>query len=73
MPTRSPIFENRYDAGIQLAAKLAEYKTQQVIVLAIPNGGVPVAVSVALLTSVIFPSVLMVTRGSRLASMRLRA
>ena len=48
MPNRSPIFENRYDAGIQLAAKLAEYKTQQVIVLAIPNGGVPVAVPVAL-------------------------
>ena len=47
-PSRSPLFENRYDAGIQLAAKLAEYKTQQVIVLAIPNGGVPVAVSVAL-------------------------
>jgi predicted phosphoribosyltransferase len=48
MPNRSPIFENRYDAGIQLAAKLTEYKTQQVIVLAIPNGGVPVAVPVAL-------------------------
>jgi len=47
-PSRSPLFENRYDAGIQLAAKLAEYKTQQVIVLAIPNGGVPVAVPVAL-------------------------
>ena len=48
MPNHSPMFENRYDAGIQLAAKLTEYKTQQVIVLAIPNGGVPVAVPVAL-------------------------
>lgn len=46
--SRSPIFENRYDAGSKLAAKLAEYKNQQVIVLAIPNGGVPVAVPVAL-------------------------
>jgi len=47
-PNRSPLFENRYDAGVKLAAKLAEYKTQQVIVLAIPNGGVPVAIPVAL-------------------------
>ena len=46
--SRSPIFENRYDAGSKLAAKLTEYKNQQVIVLAIPNGGVPVAVPVAL-------------------------
>ena len=48
MPGRLPIFENRYDAGSQLAAKLTEYKGQQVIVLAIPNGGLPVAVPVAL-------------------------
>jgi predicted phosphoribosyltransferase len=46
--SRSPLFENRYDAGIKLAAKLAEYKGQQVIILAIPNGGLPVAVPVAL-------------------------
>ena len=45
---RSPKFENRYDAGVQLAARLSEYKNQGVIVLAIPNGGMPVAVSVAL-------------------------
>jgi putative phosphoribosyl transferase len=44
---RTPIFENRYDAGVCLAGKLDEYKKQQVIVLAIPNGGVPVAVAVA--------------------------
>jgi putative phosphoribosyl transferase len=47
-PRQQPIFENRYDAGQQLAAKLSEYKKQPVIVLAIPNGGVPVALQVAL-------------------------
>ena len=47
-PSRSPLFENRYDAGSKLAAKLLEYKGKDVIVLAIPNGGVPVAVPVAL-------------------------
>jgi predicted phosphoribosyltransferase len=41
------IFENRHDAGIQLAAALREYKGQSVVVLAIPNGGVPVALEVA--------------------------
>ena len=44
----NPIFENRYDAGRQLADKLAKYKNQPVVVLAIPNGGVPVALMVAL-------------------------
>ena len=47
-PRQQPIFENRYDAGRQLAEKLAEYKNQPVIVLTIPNGGVPVALQVAL-------------------------
>ena len=42
------IFENRHDAGRQLAEKLSRYKRQPVIVLAIPNGGVPVALEVAL-------------------------
>jgi len=42
------IFENRQDAGRQLAEKLSEYSEQPVIVLAIPNGGVPVALEVAL-------------------------
>jgi len=41
------IFENRHDAGRQLAAELSEYNGQSVVVLAIPNGGVPVAVEVA--------------------------
>ena len=35
-----PIFENRYDAGRHLAEKLAEYASQSVVVLGIPNGGV---------------------------------
>jgi len=43
-----PIFENRFDAGRQLAAKLMEYKDQPVVVLAIPNGGAAVALGVAL-------------------------
>jgi len=42
------IFENRHDAGRQLAEKLSKYKRQSVIVLAIPNGGVPVALEIAL-------------------------
>ena len=41
------IFENRHDAGRQLAAELGEYSDQSVVVLAIPNGGVPVALEVA--------------------------
>ncbi len=43
-----PVFENRYDAGRKLAEKLIEYADKQVIVLGIPNGGVAVALSVAL-------------------------
>jgi len=42
------IFENRHDAGRQLAAKLREYEKRSVVVLAIPNGGVPVALEVAM-------------------------
>ncbi len=47
-PRQQPIFESRYDAGSQLATKLGEYKKQPVVVLAIPNGGLPVALQVAL-------------------------
>ncbi|UCH43738.1 MAG: phosphoribosyl transferase [Dehalococcoidales bacterium] len=43
------IFSNRYDAGRKLAAKLVNYKGKPVVVLAIPNGGLPVALEVALL------------------------
>lgn len=41
------IFENRADAGHKLAAGLTEYSKQKVVVLAIPNGGVPLAIQVA--------------------------
>ncbi len=41
------IFENRQDAGRQLTEKLSGYNEPPVIVLAIPNGGVPVALEVA--------------------------
>ena len=41
------IFENRHDAGRRLAAELSGYSGQLVVVLAIPNGGVPVALEVA--------------------------
>ncbi len=47
-PRQQPIFENRYDAGRQLAAKLTEFKKRPAIVLAIPNGGLPVGLQVAL-------------------------
>ncbi len=47
-PRQHPIFDNRFDAGRQLAEKLGEFRGQPVIVLAIPNGGVPVALQVAL-------------------------
>lgn len=41
------MFLNRIDAGLMLAEKLRKYKTDPVIVLAIPRGGVPVAYAVA--------------------------
>ncbi len=41
------LFENRHDAGRRLAAELREYNGQATVVLAIPNGGVPVALEVA--------------------------
>ena len=47
MDTPQAIFESRQDAGRQLAMKLEEYIDQPVVVLAIPNGGVPVALEVA--------------------------
>lgn len=44
----APVFENRYDAGRKLAEKLTEYSKSSPVVLAIPNGGVAVALGVAL-------------------------
>ena len=41
-------FANRFDAGIQLAKKLKAYANQpNLIILALPRGGVPVAYEVA--------------------------
>jgi len=47
LTTPRVIFENRHDAGRRLAAELSEYSDQSVVVLAIPNGGIPVALEVA--------------------------
>lgn len=41
------LFENRADAGRKLAAELVGYANQPCVVLAIPNGGVPLAIEVA--------------------------
>ncbi|PIS15506.1 phosphoribosyltransferase [Candidatus Roizmanbacteria bacterium CG09_land_8_20_14_0_10_41_9] len=41
------IFKNRQDAGIQLSQKLVSYKNSQVIVLALPRGGVVVGYEIA--------------------------
>lgn len=41
-------FESRFDAGSKLAEELKEYRGKEVIVLAIPNGGLPIGLQVAL-------------------------
>jgi putative phosphoribosyl transferase len=41
------IFDDRRDAGRKLAAELADFKEKSVVVLAIPNGGMPVAREIA--------------------------
>jgi predicted phosphoribosyltransferase len=41
------IFENRHDAGRKLAEELKQYQGKPVVVLAIPNGGVPMGLEVA--------------------------
>jgi putative phosphoribosyl transferase len=42
-----PLFKDRRDAGRQLARRLSRYRDDDVIVLALPRGGVPVAYEVA--------------------------
>ncbi|MBI2852095.1 MAG: phosphoribosyl transferase [Chloroflexi bacterium] len=42
-----PLFSDRYDAGKQLAGQLGEYRGKSALVLAIPNGGVPIGLEVA--------------------------
>jgi putative phosphoribosyl transferase len=42
-----PKYEDRHDAGLVLAEKLACYRSEQPVILAIPNGGVAVALPVA--------------------------
>jgi putative phosphoribosyl transferase len=41
------VFTNRYDAGKQLAKRLAYLRDDDVVVLGLPRGGVPVAAEVA--------------------------
>ena len=43
-----PIFENRFDAGRQLANHLVEFYDKNALVLGIPNGGMAVALGAAL-------------------------
>ncbi len=45
----SYLYENRTDAGKQLAEELRPLKGQEVVVLAIPRGGLPIGAEVALL------------------------
>ena len=48
MNNKAFMFENRVDAGRKLAEELQkEFKSEPVVVLAIPNGGVPVAFEIA--------------------------
>jgi predicted phosphoribosyltransferase len=43
-----PIFQDRHDAGKRLANRLTPFASEDAIVLAIPCGGVPVAIEVAI-------------------------
>jgi len=46
-PRFEPLFEDRRDAGRQLALALARYQQSRAVVLALPRGGVPVGLEVA--------------------------
>lgn len=41
------VFQDRFDAGKQLADKLKDYASQKTLIFALPRGGVPVAFAVA--------------------------
>lgn len=41
------LFENRLDAGRKLAAELTVFANRKTVILAIPNGGLPIAMEVA--------------------------
>ena len=44
---RDPIFQDRQDAGLQLAAALKRFSEKDPLILALPRGGVPVAFEIA--------------------------
>jgi putative phosphoribosyl transferase len=46
-PLRFRVFDDRLDAGRRLAVRLSAYRGQDVLVLALPRGGVPVGYEVA--------------------------
>lgn len=48
LPGKKAVFENRRDAGKKLAERLSAYKGSGTLVLGIPNGGLPLAMEVAL-------------------------
>ncbi len=41
------LFENRRDAGRKLAAELSSYVSSSTVILAIPNGGIPLGMEIA--------------------------
>lgn len=43
----APRYRDRQEAGTVLAAKLSDYRDKDIVILAIPNGGVPVAAVIA--------------------------
>lgn len=47
IPMNGPIFRDRRDAGRRLAEALEKYRGEDVVVLALPRGGVPVGYEIA--------------------------